>query len=150
MHIRQFIQRHLWIALPACAVLIQSGCGQPTLSTIPVQGKVTWNGKPLTSGDIAFHPTKLAAGGVDRLAMGRLDSEGNYKLSTVTHGDGVQPGDYAVVIVSRGGAARQIDATEGPVASAIPLRYSAVGTTPLTAKIEANATGPLQFDFNLE
>lgn len=150
MHIRPFRQRYFWIGLAACALMFQAGCGGPSLSTIPVQGKVTWKGKPLTSGDIAFHPTKLAAGGVERLAMGRLDGEGNYKLSTVTHGDGVQPGEYAVVIVSLGGAARQIDATEGPVPSAIPLQYSVVSTTPLKAKIEANATGPLQFDFDLK
>jgi hypothetical protein len=150
MQFRQFNQRHFWIGLAACAVIGQTGCGRPSLSTVPVQGKVTWNGKPLTSGDIAFHPTQLAEGGVNRLAMGRLDNEGNYTLSTVTHGDGVQPGDYAVVIVSRAGPARQVDATEGPVASTIPLQYSVVTTTPLKAKIEANASGPLQFDFDLK
>lgn len=150
MHHPQFKQRHFWLGLAACACIVQAGCGRPSLSTIPVQGKVTWNGKPLTSGDIAFHPTKLAAGGVDRLAMGKLDSEGNYTLSTVKHGDGVQPGDYAVVIVSLGGAARKVDATEGPVASAIPLQYSVVSSTPLKATIDANAKGPLQFDFDLK
>jgi hypothetical protein len=81
--------------------------------------------------------------------MGRLDGDGNYQLSTVTHGDGVQPGEYAVVIISLGGPARRIDATEGAVPSTIPLQYSAVSTTPLKATIEANATGPLQFDFDL-
>src|SRR5262249_19255419 len=130
--------------------IVQAGCGQPSLSTIPVQGKVTWNGKPLTSGDIAFHPKRLAEGGVNRLAMGRLDGEGNYTLSTVTHGDGVQPGGYAVVIVSRAGAARQVDAEEGPVASTIPLTYSVVSSTPLKATIDANAKGPLQLDFDLK
>jgi hypothetical protein len=150
MHIRQFKQRCLWIGLVACALMFQAGCGRPSLSTIPVQGKVTWNGKPLTRGDIAFHPKQLAAGGVDRPAMGRLDSEGKYELSTVTHGDGVQPGEYAVVIVSLGGPARQIDATEGAIPSAIPLQYSVVSSTPLKATIEANATGPLQFDFDLK
>jgi hypothetical protein len=82
--------------------------------------------------------------------MGRLDGEGKYTLITVSLGDGVQTGEFSVVIVCLGGPARKIDATEGPVASAIPLQYSVVSSTPLKATIEANAAGPLQFDFDLK
>src|SRR5262245_57650658 len=74
-----------------CLLLSIAGCGGKTLHTVPVHGKVTWKGQPLTSGDVGFHPQKLAVEGPHRIAVARLDGEGKYTLSTVTHGDGVQP-----------------------------------------------------------
>jgi hypothetical protein len=77
-----------------------------------------------------------------------LDAEGKFKISTVKHGDGVQPGDYAVVIISRAGT-RTIDAVEGDVTSTIPDVYSSITTTPLKATISADAQSPVQVNFEL-
>ena len=141
---------HLCMLSILCIAIAVVGCGKRTLSTIPVEGKVTWKGQPLSSGDIAFHPTQLAEGGVNRIGIGRLDAEGKFKISTVTHGDGVQPGDYAVVIISRGGATRRIDPIEGSETSNIPVVYASITTTPLKATIAADAQIPVRCDFDLK
>lgn len=125
------------------------GCGRPALTTIPVEGQVTWKGQPVPNGNIAFHPTQLAEGGVNRIGIGRLDAKGNYKISTVTHGDGVQPGEYSVVISSRGDGKPRFD-PEGNAQSNIPVIYGTIATTPLKATIAADARGPVQIDFELK
>jgi hypothetical protein len=137
------------IAFTICLLIAITGCGGNTLQTVPVQGKVTWKGQPLTSGDIAFHPQKLAVEGPHRMGIGRFDAEGKYTLSTVSHGDGVQPGEYAVVIVAREGR-RMVDAGENLKPSPLPPSYSAVSTTPLKAVIPVGARGPLEFDFEIK
>jgi hypothetical protein len=133
------------VSLSICMI----GCGQPALTTIPVEGKVTWNGQPVPNGDIAFHPTQLVEGGVNRIGIGRLDAQGNYKISTVTHGDGLQPGEYSVVISSRGDGKPRLD-PEGNAQSNIPVIYGRIATTPLKATIAANASGPVKVDFPLK
>lgn len=140
---------HLRLLSIFCIAMGVGGCEKRTLSTIPVEGKVTWKGQPLSSGDIAFHPTQLAEGSVNRIGIGRLDAEGKFKISTVTHGDGVQPGDYAIVIISSAGAARTVDPIAGEVTSNIPVVYSSITTTPLKATISADAQSPVQVDFEL-
>jgi hypothetical protein len=138
------------IAIVSCIFTLSfAGCGKQGLTTIPVQGQVTFKGNPLTNAEIAFHPSKLYADGPNRIAVGKLDAEGRYKLSTVTHGDGIQPGEYGVVIVPREGG-RVIDAGENEPVSQIPRMYSLISTTPLKATIPADASGGMQFDFELK
>jgi hypothetical protein len=138
-----------WLARGACLLVVIAGCGKSKLQTVPVQGKVTWQGKPLANADIAFHPQKLAVDGPHRLAIGKSDAEGQYTLSTIMNGDGVQPGEYAVVIVVREGG-RIVDAGENLKPSPIPSSYTAVSTTPLKASIPADASGPLEFNFEIK
>jgi hypothetical protein len=72
------------------------GCGPApgTLSPlIPVKGKVTYKGEPLTKGIIRFEPN-----GYGRLASGKLQSDGTYVLSTLKDGDGAVAGKHAVYI----------------------------------------------------
>jgi hypothetical protein len=132
-----------------CLLVSMAGCGGKTLQTVPVHGKVTWKGQPITSGDVGFHPQKLAVEGPHRIAVARLDGEGKYTLSTVTHGDGVQPGKYAVVVITREGG-RILDGGENLKPSPLPPKYSAVNTTPLEADIPADAKGPLEFNFDIK
>lgn len=148
MH-RNSMKTFRWFATGACLVAALAGCSKGKLQTIPVEGKVTWKGKPLANADIAFHPQKLAVAGPNRLAIGKSDSEGKYTLSTINHGDGAQPGEYAVVIVAREGG-RIVDAGENLKPSPIPTSYTAVSTTPLKASIAADASGPLEFNFDIQ
>ena len=75
------------------------GCGgargkMPELGK--VNGKVTYNGKPVTKGTVSFVPTSPGR----RNATGTLDPNGYYKLQTETAGDGAELGDYDVTIFS--------------------------------------------------
>jgi hypothetical protein len=74
------------------------GCGSgsavpPTL--IPVKGKVTYKGQPVTKGVVRFEPD----GGFGRMATGQLQSDGTFELSTLKPGDGVVPGVHRVTLI---------------------------------------------------
>jgi len=73
-----------------------SGCGTgaaalPTL--VPVKGKVTYKGQPLTQGIVRFEPD-----GYGRMATGKLQSDGTFVLSTLKDADGVVAGHHRVFI----------------------------------------------------
>src|SRR4051794_18550874 len=69
--------------LAACA-----GCGAKGAGTlpnlIPVKGKVTFKGQPLTKGTVHFEPDDY--GGP---AAGQLQADGSFVLTTAKEGDGV-------------------------------------------------------------
>ena len=67
--------------------------GQFTGTTIPVKGKVTFKGKPLTQGEIIFEPDS-----VGREAHGPIASDGSFELTTFKPGDGGLPGTHRVAV----------------------------------------------------
>jgi hypothetical protein len=124
--------------------LILSGCGgdsRPT--TVPVSGKITWNGEPLKSGTVAFVPTG------DKQtypASGVIDSSGNYKMTTFKTGDGVIPGDYQVSVIVLEGAD---PATKSEGKRVLPEKYDKAATSGLTTSIKPGE-GPKTIDLKLE
>jgi hypothetical protein len=83
----------------AAAALISAtcvGCGPATgtpPSLLPVKGKVTYKGQPLTQGIVRFEPD-----GYGRGADGKLQPDGTFVLSTLKEGDGVVAGHHRVYI----------------------------------------------------
>jgi hypothetical protein len=70
------------------------GSGQPILpDLIPVKGRVSYKGQPLTSGIIRFEPD-----GFGRMATGKMQSDGTYVLSTMKQADGVVAGIHKVFV----------------------------------------------------
>ena len=67
--------------------------GGAALSLVPVKGKVTYKGKPLSSGVIYFE-----CDGYGRPATGKLQSDGTYTLGTLKDGDGVAAGTHLVTL----------------------------------------------------
>ena len=63
-------------------------------TTVPVKGKVSFKGKPLTQGEIVFEP----ADGFGRPAHGRIQSDGTFELTTFQAGDGAAPGTHLVAV----------------------------------------------------
>lgn len=64
----------------------------PRPETVPITGVVSYNGRPLDSGEVRFQPTNPQG----RVAVGRIASNGSYKASTFETGDGViSEGEYA-------------------------------------------------------
>ena len=87
------------VPLALAAILVGAcwGCGSgsvvpPTL--IPVKGKVTYKGQPVTKGIVRFEPD----GGFGRMATGELKSDGTFELSTLKPGDGVVAGEHRVTV----------------------------------------------------
>lgn len=69
------------------------GCGQRNpLGTVPVSGKVTYNGQPVESATVSFIPD-----GDGRPATAITGPGGSYNLATLNW-QGAVPGEYTVVV----------------------------------------------------
>ncbi len=79
--------------LIGCGLLIGCG-GSDHEETATVTGKVTYEGAPVTKGRIAFYPSK------GRPAMGAIQSDGTYSLTTFEPGDGALLGNHHVTITA--------------------------------------------------
>jgi hypothetical protein len=89
-------------SLVVLAALILSncwGCGSDSShyvgATVPVKGKVTYKGKPLTEGQIVFEPDNSG-----REAHGSIQPDGTFELSTFAKGDGAVPGTHRFAVTS--------------------------------------------------
>ncbi len=75
---------------------LAAGCGGPTsVATLPVNGKVTVDGKPVTSGQVSFIALdeKIGAG----LCTGTISAGGEYKISSDGQ-PGAPLGNYKVTV----------------------------------------------------
>lgn len=147
MALRRFLVSGLALALTL------TGCQRP-IATFPVEGKVTFEGKPMRGGgSISFLPMADQPG---KTAAGEIDEAGNYRLMTHQPGDGSMVGDFRVVIVqvterepkrTRDGERAQQGTVVVQPAERIPLSYADPTASPLTAKVEARERNVI--DFNL-
>jgi hypothetical protein len=116
-------------------LLSASGCGKsgelPTL--IPVKGKVTYKGQPLTKGMIKFEPD-----GYGRPANGKIGSDGTFVLTTLKEGDGVVAGEHRVYLIGTGKTAAK---------ELVPKKYASPSTSKLTATVDSEHT---EFTFDLK
>lgn len=140
--------------LLALSLSFLAGCGEKT-GTLPISGKVTYQGKPVAGARVSFVPK---AG--TRPADGVTDSEGRYQLGTFMAGDGALPGDYGVAVSSTNtdltkppsteiqGADAYALPTEAAKKSTLPAKYLSPDKSGLKAVVEAG--GPKSFDFDLK
>jgi hypothetical protein len=125
------------ITLAAFLACAGSGCGiagggkAPDL--IPVKGKVTYKGKPLTKGKVTFEPD-----GFGRPARGELQADGSFVLSTLKEGDGVVAGEHRVSIAGVEKSLAQDRAF---------TKYASPNTSRLTAEVDRDHT---EFTFDLK
>lgn len=136
----------------AVALLAATGCGGERV--YPVQGKITFEGKPLQGGGaISFVPLGKQEG---KTAGGEIAEDGTYKLTTHKPDDGSMPGEFRVVVMQvverepvkkRDGekAAQAVAAV--PKEDRIPEIYGDFQKSPLTAKVEAKDN---RIDFDLK
>jgi hypothetical protein len=111
--------------------------------TVPVAGKVTLGGQPLSTGTIAFVANTQKRNLTPHVPGSEIDGEGNYKLITATK-VGAPPGWYKVVIVST-----EPPNPKDPFASRktfIDTRYGTAEKTPLEIEVIEGAP-PGAYDF---
>jgi hypothetical protein len=154
--------RRVWFpaAVLALPFLFASGCGKGGL--VKVQGTVTLDGKPLDGATVIFVPE--GEGGVT--ANGLTGSDGVFRLTTRTSGDGALPGQYKVTITKAQAVEAADQATpsdpksmidamkdyqakhaKGPATKAggtVPAQYADVKKTPLKCQVPPDA--PLVFE----
>ena len=127
----------------SAAVLFAVGCSQPEVGV--VQGRVTLDGQPLSSGSVVFED---ASRGISVNAA--IAADGTFSARTYDK-PGLPPGHYIVAIrpgsVGSGEAPLVGDADPDatPSQSEIPLRYRSVKTSELTADVELGDNPPFNF-----
>ncbi len=125
-------------------VLTLAGCGNGLAN---VSGQITLNGSPLAAsetvrGTVYFFPE----GGTGAPAVGLVDAEGEYSLSTGSEG-GVSPGAYLVTISASELIPAKIPG-EAPGGRAItPRKYADPSQSGFRVQV---ASGSNVFDFALE
>lgn len=131
-------------ALAAAFVLLSiSGCGNG-LAT--VTGQVTMNGEPIIGGDNVRATVYLfPEGGTGAPAVGLLNKEGRYKVSTGSQ-PGVFPGSYVVTISASELIPSRIEGEAGGGRAITPRRYADPSTSGLRVEV---GDGSNEFDFDL-
>jgi hypothetical protein len=84
--------------------LASAGCGNRNLSK--VEGVVTLDGAPLSGALVSFVPV-----GKGRATSGLTDSNGYFRLTTLSTDDGAMPGEYKVIIAYDDNPEEKKDAT---------------------------------------
>jgi hypothetical protein len=124
-------------AMAALLVGPFSGCAEPFEHprTFPVSGKVTHKGQPVPKGTITFQPDQGQA------AVGEIQPDGTYRLSTFSPGDGAVPGHYKIFVIANTADPTKIPgSTPGwtPPKDLIPPKYNKVETSGLEATVTEN------------
>lgn len=109
------------------------GCSDGRPTRVPVTGKVTIDGAPLTYGQILFHAAD------HRPATGKIQQDGTFELATYERGDGCVVGNHVVTV--HGGEA--INATTMLWHS--PPKYSDASQSGLSAEV-AEGSDPVAIE----
>jgi hypothetical protein len=136
-----------WLSL-LLTVAVIGGCGDnvstlPSVTTHPVKGKVLLpDGAPLSEGVVTFVPVKETG----RQAVGKLNSDGTFSLTTQKPDDGAAEGEYRVAIDSD--LASGVVDNKGRKKAALPEKYRDDASSNLTATIKSgeNNLPPFQLD----
>lgn len=130
------------VGIVLCLAMV--GCGSGQAPTVPVEGTVLYQGKPLTSGSVMF----LSATG--SVAVGEIGKDGTFRLST-DKAEGATIGTHRVAINSfreptAEERAKAAGTESGPQpVPAIPQKYLTPDTSNLTAEVKAK-NEPFRFE----
>jgi len=135
------------VALLVIAVLSASGCGPKLPDRGQVFGRVTHDGRPVASDpenyvecEIRFWPLEGR-----RPALGQLDADGNYRLSSFGQNDGAIPGKY-IVTIKAVKVHLPVGGNDGWLEWIVPEKYENQETSGLTATVEP---GENEINFDL-
>jgi hypothetical protein len=139
------VRRSLLLLSVACvpAVVLLLGCSNPNdQNTAIVRGKITYNGNPVTKGNVTFYPDVMGPA-----AMGMINPDGTYSLSTYATGDGAVVGTHKVAVVSKE-EQTNFEANAPPTDGKwlVPAKYFLEATSGLTAEVKAGQENEINFD----
>jgi hypothetical protein len=88
------------VAFGVTAVLLAglAGCGKPGETFLPVEGRVTFDGKPLTKGTVVLYPDAGKGNTSKHEPRGDIEADGRYKIYTHPNA-GAPPGWYKVAVL---------------------------------------------------
>ena len=130
------------LLLFSLVAVIPAGCSRKAgLETAPVSGKVTYRGKAVPTGTVMFVPDEGPA------ATGEIGSDGAYKLTTYTTGDGAVIGKHKVTITALQGMGDALPEQRTPTPPPlVPAKYLSQETSGLVAEVKSGANNEVNFD----
>jgi hypothetical protein len=129
----------------ATSVIVGASCSHGNaLGTVPVGGKITYNGKPVEGAIVTF----VGEGDV-RTATGKTMTDGTYQLMTLDS-LGAMPGTYSVLVdkaevlpapkaESMEEAARNANKPLPKPKKLLPAKYGDAGKTPFNIEVKRGA-----------
>lgn len=79
---------------------VMAGCSRAPFDTAPVEGTVTIDGQPLKGGKVVFAPiAEEGSAESGKSAIGPIQSDGTYSLTTYSSGDGAVVADHWVTVL---------------------------------------------------
>jgi hypothetical protein len=115
---------------------VSTGCqGEPKWNLAPVEGTVTWDGRPLANMQVVFLADS-DAGTVGPRASGVTDAAGHYRLRTDNGDDGAVVGKHRVCVIDW-----QATPETPPEQKRVPPGYERFLETPLRAEVRPVASG---------
>lgn len=122
-----------------------SGCAEPIEhpKTFPVAGKVTYKGQPVPKGTITFQSDQGQA------AVGDIQPDGTYRLSTFGQGDGAVAGHHRIFVIANTADPTKIPgSTPGwtPPKDLVPKKYNKPETSDLETTV---AEDKKEYNFDL-
>lgn len=142
----------LFVPLTLIVVITAAlGCGSDApkgpekLSTTPVDGVVTLNGKPAAEVSVSLHHSegKVAPRGIS-------DKDGKFSIATYGKDDGAPAGKYKVTAAKN--MTKEISPgvlappPPGGFKSDIPIKYESVNTTDISVEIKVGEKNSLKID----
>lgn len=115
--------KQIFYGLAFCLTCLSLGCGDGRPQVVAVSGQVLIDGEPLTHGFVRFAPSG------SRVALGRLDNKGQFRLTSYKSGDGAVTGIHRIAIKSH-------EPLPGDrIKWHAPKKYSSYSTSGLTQEI---------------
>jgi hypothetical protein len=122
------------------------GCGgnSPRPPMGKVSGKVTYDGQPVDKGRVTFIPASGDGDSGGTSAMGVIESDGSYSLTTFNTGDGAMVGQHIVTVVVPTEDIRELNKPrpDGSIPyilpkELVPKKYTDPALTPLRNTVAA-------------
>jgi len=136
------IMGNVWIVGVAALVLVNTGCSSG-VKAVPVSGKVTLDGKPLASANVAFQPDGVRAG-VELSSVGVTDAGGVYSLKLMGNDQaGAVVGKHRVEI-NLVVASDDRDPRTRPPTKTLPAKYNR--NSELNFEVPAGGTDQANFE----
>lgn len=110
--------------------------------TVPVRGRVVFNGAPVPGAKVTFNTVEAATKKVGTVSDATVEEDGTFVMSTHEAWDGTPVGEYSVTIVLR---QPLYDEKGQPGVNRLPGKYASVFTSGLKASIKSG-TNDLQFE----
>ena len=89
----------MYVILFVTSTFLLPGCGGGDRLTVPVEGRVTFDGGPCPApGSIRFGPLETASGYPRRPGHAAFGTDGKFVAGAFEEDDGLVPGRYSVII----------------------------------------------------